>query len=324
MIVDSKAAESHNPFRSGLNAEAGLDNEHNSDPAAFPSPQISSPASNTEPSNSVLDPPPNYPPPDYTHGEIEQDVSTPTIAVNEKGGLAPGQSRAIQPQSSGSSTYSSQPTYPNYLTSSSHPYATYASSTAPSAPFSRQPPQQEYPSFEPTFLIATGQFLTRGFPALPPPSKTAPHPFALHDVTESDWLKFLEEVKTAGQLTDQQEQWARLPIVSIVPIVGSISTYMIRQQMKKGKSKDVAAVISNWNHHFFNPRCMEAVLMRGPTRLSGLKKNPNSHTQSTPGWSGNTLIQHPVDSEASKGKGKEKEGEDTTYRLFVMPLYTHT
>jgi hypothetical protein len=33
-------------------------------------------------------------------------------------------------------------------------------------------------------------------------------------------IRFLREVKTAGELTERQEHWARLPIVSIIPIVG--------------------------------------------------------------------------------------------------------
>lgn len=61
--------------------------------------------------------------------------------------------------------------------------------------------------------------------------------------------------------------------------------------------------------------------MHGMTRLSGLDKPPVSRNESTPGWSGNTFI--PPGAESSSGKGKAKEEEDTTYRLYIMPLYTH-
>lgn len=107
--------------------------------------------------------------------------------------------------------------------------------------------------------------------------------------------------------------------------------------MKKGKSKEVAKVIDNWNHvrpfndhhshveavidafqHFFNPRQMEVVLMHGATKVSGLKTHLGSNA-SIPGPS-----IRPAHSESSigKGKGKAKEEDDTTYRLFVMPLST--
>ncbi|KXN85580.1 Salicylaldehyde dehydrogenase [Leucoagaricus sp. SymC.cos] len=136
-------------------------------------------------------------------------------------------------------------------------------------------------------------------------------------------LTFLEVVKTTGELTEKQEQWARLPIVSMLPIVGSVSTHIIRQQMKKGKHKDVANVINTWNHHFFHPRHIEIVLMQGVARLSGIDKH--SQNEPTMGWSGESLIQRPPDSDStSKGKGKAKEEEDTTYRLYIRPLPSRT
>lgn len=35
--------------------------------------------------------------------------------------------------------------------------------------------------------------------------------------------RFLEEVKAAGQLSESQERYSQLPIVSILPIVGELS-----------------------------------------------------------------------------------------------------
>lgn len=110
--------------------------------------------------------------------------------------------------------------------------------------------------------------------------------------------------------------------------------------MKKGKAKDVGKVIDLWNHvcfevicisplradppllqHFFHPRRIEVVLMRGMTRLSGLDKHPGSPQVSTPGWPGNTSTPPTIESSSNKGKGKDEE--DTTYRLFIMPLSLH-
>lgn len=66
--------------------------------------------------------------------------------------------------------------------------------------------------------------------------------------------------------------------------------------------------------------------MHGVTRVSGLDKMPDSSHESTPGWSGSSPIQQQISSASgsSEGKGKAKETEDTAYRLFIMPLYTHT
>jgi len=247
-----------------------------------------------QPTSDGKNSPPTYAPPAYTTGD---QLSVGTSSRGRELGATPLES--LGPSSS-----------------------VFAPAQRDSA-FSRQAPQQPYPTFEPTFLIAVGQFLTRGFPNLPPPSTTVPHPFASHDVTESDWSRFLQEVRAAGKLTEKQESLAHLPIVSIIPIVGTLSNHIIRQQMKKGRGKDVGNVIDVWNHHFFHPRHMEVVLMRGATRLSGLDKHPGSPQGDTPVWPSNTSTPPTVESNGGKAKGKAKDEEDITYRLFIIPLSSH-
>jgi len=186
-IIDSNTSASGNPFRNASNADTNIDGNCFDNQGAFPSPQRSSPGSDA--SDSAY-PPPNHPPPDYSHRGTEQFPTAPGSV--KTAGMAPEQPQLIQLQSSSSSAYSSpsfNSEHGNYPSFSSHSHATYAISTEPSMPFSRRAPQQEYPSFEPTFLIASGKFLTHGFPALPPPSQVTPHPFASHDVSESDWTR---------------------------------------------------------------------------------------------------------------------------------------
>ncbi|KZP08677.1 hypothetical protein FIBSPDRAFT_874336 [Athelia psychrophila] len=56
--------------------------------------------------------------------------------------------------------------------------------------FSRAPPPGlPYNAFPPTYLIALRGDVAHGFPPMPPPSPVAPHPFATHDVNESDWTR---------------------------------------------------------------------------------------------------------------------------------------
>lgn len=57
--------------------------------------------------------------------------------------------------------------------------------------FPRTPPSGlPYNAFPPTYLIAVRGNVTRGFPLMPPLSPMVPHPFATHDVNESDWTRF--------------------------------------------------------------------------------------------------------------------------------------
>ena len=61
-----------------------------------------------------------------------------------------------------------------------------------SPPFSRVPPRElSYSSFQPMYLLCNGKTLDKGFPRAPPPSPILPHPFNSHDITESDWLRFV-------------------------------------------------------------------------------------------------------------------------------------
>lgn len=162
MIVDP--SKSSNPFRESIEAEAAL-NEHSSSEVVSPQPSSSPPL--VEPSTSYA-PPPAYAQSDQSTGESS---------------TANGKRSA--PETSGSQ-------YASTSSASTLPYAVLPATEQDVASFSRQAPQQDYPPFEPTFLLANGQYLTRGFPALPPPSRTTPHPFASHDITESDWLRYAD------------------------------------------------------------------------------------------------------------------------------------
>lgn len=71
--------------------------------------------------------------------------------------------------------------------------------TPPPPSFQRAPLRSmPYGSFEPITVPAAGKGLEDGFVATLPSSLTQPHPFGTHDVKESDWLRFLEDVKRAG------------------------------------------------------------------------------------------------------------------------------
>lgn len=71
--------------------------------------------------------------------------------------------------------------------------------TPPPPSFQRAPSRSmPYGSFEPLTVPAAGKGLEDGFVATLPSSLTQPHPFGTHDVKESDWLRFLGDVKRAG------------------------------------------------------------------------------------------------------------------------------
>ena len=72
----------------------------------------------------------------------------------------------------------------------------------PPPSFMRAPPTNlPYAPFPPTALVSFSSKLENGFPLLPPPATTSPHPFTLHDINEDDWKRFLTDVKAAGALS---------------------------------------------------------------------------------------------------------------------------
>lgn len=157
-------------------------------------------------------------------------------------------------------------------------------------------------------------------------------------------------------------------------LTDSLSAYGIQKFMKGRKETVVAKVVDTWNHvrianmiltealdticspnsitqHFFEPRKMRIILMKGSVKLSGSDDRPvgNLHTPTPSKVSTWTLEQEskPLESSFSStsvskddarhaggpfiavphrgpsehdDKGKQKETEDETFRLFVVPI----
>lgn len=93
------------------------------------------------------------------------------------------------------------------------------------------PPQQflraprtdlPYGPFEPAALTSLDNNLDKGFPLLAPPVPTVPHPFAMHDVAEDDWQRFLHDVKIASSLSTMDKIKAGVApmAIGVAPLTG--------------------------------------------------------------------------------------------------------
>ncbi|KAF8801125.1 hypothetical protein BYT27DRAFT_7174775 [Phlegmacium glaucopus] len=189
----------------------------------------------------------------------------------------------------------------------------------PPASFSRVPSGNfAYSSPQPMFLVATGKTLDKGFPCASPPSNSNPHPFVLHDVTEGDWISFLEEIRTSATLTEKQIGRSHLPIVSIVPIVNCLAAYGVQKIMKYRNAAKVIDCIDKWNRHFFEQRKLKVVLMKGQVNTSGQGEDTATSTSKYP-KSEYQNGENPPSS--STGISQALAGKnDDIYRLFVVPL----
>ncbi|KAF8840190.1 hypothetical protein BDN67DRAFT_968899 [Paxillus ammoniavirescens] len=128
-----------------------------------------------------------------------------------------------------------------------------------------------YNQFPPMCLISNGKELSKGFPELPPPCELNQHPFSTHDVNEEDWKRFLADVKKSGSLSAAQRIKSNaIPLVTGASFFGGfLMTYAIEKKMKAKNRTAAGDLVDHWNHFFFGPRKMEAVLCQASERLSG-------------------------------------------------------
>ncbi|KAH9849018.1 hypothetical protein C2E23DRAFT_841444 [Lenzites betulinus] len=146
----------------------------------------------------------------------------------------------------------------------------------PPPSFQRAPSRSmPYGPFAPLEVAARGhgRDLALGFDIAPPPSATQPHPFGTHDVKESDWLRFLEDVRRAGALAARDRPEAAASSMSRAGRSGGLLSGLVSQGIQSmqgsrtGTSpQDLAPLIEllqHWNQYFFNQRAME-VDVTGP------------------------------------------------------------
>ncbi|KAF8584644.1 hypothetical protein K439DRAFT_1345540 [Ramaria rubella] len=136
--------------------------------------------------------------------------------------------------------------------------------------------------FPPMRLLSNGESLGDGFPNLQPACVYQPHPFLQRDVTEVDWIRFLEDIQLTGRISGTQRVVANvLPMAVSVGFVGGIFvTRAIEKRMKKKKSQPAGELVDTWNDHFFHPRRLHVILAQGPENISGDVDGP------APDWQG--------------------------------------
>ncbi|KAF7350696.1 hypothetical protein MSAN_01630400 [Mycena sanguinolenta] len=179
------------------------------------------------------------------------------------------------------------------------------------------PPDLPRTPFHPMFLFAEENRLEKGFASTFPPSSNHPHPFTISDVNETDWLQFLAEIRIVANLTEKDVDTAyHVPVVSAIPLINLAVAFAITHHIKRKKPRLVSLLIDKWNHHFFHPRNIEIILMRGQIKISGQSDQPV----------GNLYIPRTVNFKAppmddSDGDGKHSsKSSDKTYRLFVVSM----
>ncbi|KAJ7016545.1 hypothetical protein C8F04DRAFT_509601 [Mycena alexandri] len=244
-------------------------------------------------------------------------VLIPTVTLHPSSTSPPssisGPSSSLRPppQWTSSSTDGSGPLFPPETHSQTHlpvkPAEASSLTRLPPANLPRVP-------FQPMFLLADGPSLRDGFPTVPPPSMQQPHPFALYDVNQTDWLQFLTDLRVVANLTPQDKVAASsVPILSAIPLVHIAVATAITHHLQRKKKWLASLLVDKWNHHFFHPRRIEVILMRGQSKLSGQSDQPvaNLYTPQTVNFKPPPL---------TIADNKTSPSTDKTYRLFVVSM----
>ncbi|OBZ77996.1 hypothetical protein A0H81_02683 [Grifola frondosa] len=120
-------------------------------------------------------------------------------------------------------------------------------------------PGLPYTPFQPLTLFGLGTRLEDGFSTTPPPSAAVPHPFAAHDVSEQDWVRFLHDVKSAGSASPEDRL---APTAMRTGFVTELLTTRGFESRTMDQKRDPAMqIVDHWNHHFFHPRCIEIIFL---------------------------------------------------------------
>ncbi|OJT08280.1 hypothetical protein TRAPUB_819 [Trametes pubescens] len=234
-----------------------------------------------------------------------QNAPRPTLGMSNAGqqfyAPPPGPPPSFQtPTSSSSRIADYNPSYPagsgygppsaphNYPPQPSQSTQRFPALLTPPPPSFQRAPSRSMPygSFEPLEVPAAGKGLEDGFATTLPSSRTQPHPFGTHDVKESDWLRFLDDVKRAGVAAVRD----RAPSQSApqIGLRGGLLSGLLAQgiqsmQGTKLGPRDLAPVVEllqYWNQYFFNPRSME-VDLNGP-----VNDQDDTPTAPSPGFGG--------------------------------------
>ncbi|OSX63748.1 hypothetical protein POSPLADRAFT_1045965 [Postia placenta MAD-698-R-SB12] len=140
----------------------------------------------------------------YNQGRLDPTqnlASYPTLSVSPPGSSL----QTPRPEAGARTPSASSGAVPNVLGSLKQflPGDNVSALFDPPPPSFQRPPRPDLPyaPFAPTPLMTAGSELDKGFPLIAPPSTTVPHPFVTHGVGEEDWLRFLNDAKTASKLS---------------------------------------------------------------------------------------------------------------------------
>ncbi|EMD34642.1 hypothetical protein CERSUDRAFT_125230 [Gelatoporia subvermispora B] len=194
--------------------------------------------------------------------------------------------------------------------------------------FSRPlPPNLPYGVFPTISSISVSRSIKDGFSLSIPQSAVTPHPFPLHDVSQGDWILFVQQIRAAAGLTMMDRfMYDVVPMAlnsTLVPALFLKDGY-IKISGKRKQVGSVGELIRQWNAYFFHPRQMDVALCRGQMSYtnsgSGLPSNgqgAGTEVDKSDHRHRRKAVKREKKREKKVMKRKEKDARDEYWTLVV-------
>ncbi|KAF5351242.1 hypothetical protein D9756_008441 [Leucocoprinus leucothites] len=163
----------------------------------------------------------------------------------------------------------------------------------PSA-FSRVPTVHtlDLPPFDPLAVVieGSGRSLDKGFSLNVPPSTRDIHPFALRDIQDADWARFMQALRDGTAISNcTKHKTLLVPLALGLGPGAFFISRAVKAKIRRNKLSYAINLINTWNQNFFNPRRVEVVLMRGSRPLTATVETekllaPSSHHSDRLSW----------------------------------------
>ncbi|XP_006463945.1 hypothetical protein AGABI2DRAFT_180098 [Agaricus bisporus var. bisporus H97] len=136
--------------------------------------------------------------------------------------------------------------------------------------FERVPVVQNFKAFSPIDVAISGsaRSLDKGLPSGIPQTSQEPHPFEQRDISDSDWNRFIQDLRDGTTLPKYLGPRVLVPAIIGIGLGAYLINKAIKVKVRAKKLEYAISLINTWNQSFFFPRRVEVVLMRGEQKLT--------------------------------------------------------
>lgn len=167
----------------------------------------------------------------------------------------------------------------------------------------------------------SGRALDKGLSLELPRSLESLHPFKQRDISEEDWARFMQDLQECTSLSKcTKRKTLFIPIALGLGPGAYLISKAIKARIRNKKLDRAINLINTWNQHFFAPRRVEVILVRGESALTGTKSNKASEEKLGPNNQSLASLSSDGSSSSRPSKRVGCGAERKPMKLVVVPL----